>query len=268
MNNNLVLFLFIICLIGSQCKQDKCVDKGKKYYFNKSYEKAINSFKDCIKKDSGASLYWIGLTYKDMMEYNKSLKYLNKSLRVEDVDSFEVRFVRGVVYSDINKFEKALKDYNYVLRKDSLNYNTLNNKGLALLNLGKENRAYKVLRKNKSYYPDSILVHVNLGNVAEKKGDYSEAISHYNNAISLDSSFSKAYYFKGIALKEMGQDSLAIENFKLSIEKNPEYSEAYMAKGVLEIKNGNKNQACEDWKKASKLQSETARKYYKKYCED
>jgi len=70
------------------------------------------------------------------------------------------------------------------------------------------------------------------GKAKLQKGDYSGAITEFNNAILLNSSFYEAYYNRGQAKSKVGNHHGAIMDFSKAIEINPNYSEAYCERGL------------------------------------
>lgn len=73
----------------------------------------------------------------------------------------------------------------------------------------------------------------NDGNTALRLGQYTKAIEHYNKALSLDSTFYKAYYGKGFAFGKTRQYKEAAAAYKGAIRHNPTYTDAYVNLGKI-----------------------------------
>ncbi len=71
----------------------------------------------------------------------------------------------------------------------------------------------------------------NAGNSALKLGQLPEALNYYNKAISLDSTFVRAHYGKGLTLKKQRKYKEALAAFQAAIDNDPAYSSAYLALG-------------------------------------
>jgi tetratricopeptide (TPR) repeat protein len=66
-----------------------------------------------------------------------------------------------------------------------------------------------------------------------KLGQYQQAISHSDNAVSLDPNFAQAYYVKGLSLNKLRQYAEAAAAYEGAVQHNPNYAEAYVALGKI-----------------------------------
>jgi len=92
----------------------------------------------------------------------------------------------------------------------------------------------------------------NEGVDASDHGLYTEAISHYDEAIQLDPSYVGAYNNRGSAYSRLSQHQRAIEDLDKAIQLDPNYALAYTnrgralsALGKHDLANQNFNKACE-----------------------
>ncbi len=76
-------------------------------------------------------------------------------------------------------------------------------------------------------------VHINLGNVYKKTGQYESAVSSYQRALAIQPRDADAHNNLGIALKARGQYDAAIAAYLQAIEINPNLAEAYFNLGNL-----------------------------------
>ena len=67
-------------------------------------------------------------------------------------------------------------------------------------------------------------------------GDNKTAILDFDEALKLDSEYQKAFYFRGNAKLNTGQDEEAIEDFTQSIRLNPKSAGAYNGRGCAQFK--------------------------------
>jgi tetratricopeptide (TPR) repeat protein len=67
----------------------------------------------------------------------------------------------------------------------------------------------------------------NRGTAFGEKGEYDQAISHFNNAIEINPRYIKAYNNRGIVYRLKGQYDKAISDFNKAIEINPLDAEGY-----------------------------------------
>lgn len=91
------------------------------------------------------------------------------------------------------------------------------------------------------------------GVVANKKGDFDEAIRYYSKSIRLKPDSAALFYVRGRAYTEKDQYDNAISDFTRAIALKPAYAEAYNHRGVTYIGKGQNSQAMADFKKACEL---------------
>src|ERR1700722_10619627 len=101
----------------------------------------------------------------------------------------------------------------------------------------------------------------NRGNAYLSKGDLDRAIADYNQAISLDPKYSKAYHGRAIAYKARGDVDRAIVDYNQAIGLDPKYAIAYNNRGVAYEGKGDLDRALADYSQAISLD----RKYVAAY---
>lgn len=102
----------------------------------------------------------------------------------------------------------------------------------------------------------------NDGNNAYKLGQYQQAVTSYDKAISMDSTFFKAYYGKGLALKKLRKYAEATKAYQGAIRQNPSYSLAYIALGKIFSQRGMPDKAIETYTKAIEYDPTSAKLCY------
>lgn len=85
------------------------------------------------------------------------------------------------------------------------------------------------------------------------QGDYEQAISEYNKAISLNPNYVDAYNNRGLAYAEQGNYAQAISDLNKAISLDPNYANAYNNRGYTYTKQGNYAQAIPECNKAISL---------------
>jgi tetratricopeptide (TPR) repeat protein len=106
--------------------------------------------------------------------------------------------------------------------------------------------------------------HFNAGLKLIKAEKSEEAIAEFDKAIKLDSTMAVAYYQRGIAYGNLGQDEKALADFKkaLELEPNPaDHGELYLNLGLSYAKTGDQEKAIEFWTKAIKAGQNSAQIY-------
>lgn len=102
----------------------------------------------------------------------------------------------------------------------------------------------------------------NDGNNAYKLGQYQQALTHYDKAISLDNTFYRAHYGKGLTLKKLRKYSEAIAAFKNTVEQNPAYTNGYLALGTTYSQLSQPDQAIQVYNTAIENDPSSAKIYY------
>lgn len=95
-------------------------NKGKEYFLNEDYEKAIESYEKILSIDTSninliSIIYFnIGLCEHRLHKYNHSLEYLNKSLLLKP-NYTNALLRRGILHMELHNFDEAEKDLEKVL---------------------------------------------------------------------------------------------------------------------------------------------------------
>ena len=96
---------------------------------------------------------------------------------------------------------------------------------------------------------ETTLTHLDQGWACVDKGEYDDAIAHYDEAIAIDSAFAVAYALRGDAYKNKGEFDYAIADFTKAIELNPKLVLAYNNRGRTFEMKGDKETAIADYRK-------------------
>ena len=95
---------------------------------------------------------------------------------------------------------------------------------------------------------------------AHQNDNPDDAIAYYTEVIRLDptdtSIVSIAYYSRGLAYAEKGEEDSAIENYNESIQLNPDFADAYNYRGVAYRNKGETDRAIEDHDQAIQIKSD------------
>jgi len=92
-------------------------------------------------------------------------------------------------------------------------------------------------------------------------GDYTGAIQDYENAITLDSTYSTAYFDRGEARLKLGDHTGAIQDYSRVIELDPTYATAYSARGITKLGLEDYQGAIQDFNNAIQLNGKESSYY-------
>lgn len=113
----------------------------------------------------------------------------------------------------------------------------------ALVALDRVDEAIDVLKRGLREFPDSYLIHFNLGSLLELKGYFEEAMTHYRQTIETKNEFIPAYDAQFELLMRKGATALARDVLEASLKYRNSDSGAYYRLGVLHGGHG-------DWQKS------------------
>ena len=134
--------------------------QGDKYFVNKEYDKAIES-------------------YKTSLELNPNNKYAYQNL--------------GSLYGLKHKYIDAIKEYEKVLKLDSKNDIVYYNIGIFYTHEKKYSKAIFSLKKAIEINPKLDVAHYSLGVLLAKNKEYEKAIDSYEKSIDINSNYASAY---------------------------------------------------------------------------
>lgn len=160
-----ILFIGFIILFTSCTKNsEEITKKGKEFYNDKKYNKAIAEFDKAIKinEDDKDAHFYRGFSFFHQDLFDKAIPDFDKVIMLDN-NSFETFFARGVSNLQLGNYEKAINDISYFIDVNSYNKEAFYLRGVA----------YDAINK------------------------YEKAIKDFNRTIELDSTDSEAYLIIG-----------------------------------------------------------------------
>lgn len=100
------------------------------------------------------------------------------------------------------------------------------------------------------------------GKTFAAKGDYQNAVTNYNEAISLDITNGMAYYYRAKALEELGKIDEAIKDYVMMIALKTDLKRAYYNRGTLYLEKKNYYIAIDDFDKSLAIDPKYVNAYY------
>ena len=129
-----------------------------------------------------------------------------------------------------------------------------NNRGNALLDLGRAQEALASYNKALSLKSDYPSAHNNRGNALLALERLEEALASYDKALSLTPNYPDACFNRGNVLSRLKRFDEALASYGKALSLRPNYPEAYNNRGNLLQKLGRLNEALADFEKALSLQ--------------
>ena len=214
--------------------------KGRILVNIKDYEEAIKSFERSLDYDKTDvdSFQWISYCYSMLKDFEKSLEYANRAILINKDDCYSY-FRKAWAYQEMSRYTEAINFYkecircndkyvdaylniSYVYSKLGDNKRSLvyANKALlinqeysyahyrkawALQESGRLEEAYDGYSKAIELDPSDIYNYLGIACIALNNQDNSDALTYANKAIFIDRNCGGAYYYKSIALSNMGK---------------------------------------------------------------
>ena len=101
-----------------------------------------------------------------------------------------------------------------------------------------------------------------IGLTSYQKGEYEEAIKHYDQAIDIYPQFTETYNNRGITKDRLSRHEEAIADYDQAIRINPQFAEAYYNRGTTKDVLGRHEEAIADYDQAIRINPQYAQAYY------
>ena len=155
----------------------------------------------------------------------------------------EINRYFSIAYNSVESgnYSEAVKYYTKIIESnpDELTLKVvLNNRGIALQNLGKNDLALKDYQQVIDIDPMHPQSYGNRGNVYDSTGNYEKAIADYSKGIELKSDYTDAFYNRGWVYIKTGEYNKAIADFKRLIQISPADIDAMFSLGESYLLDG------------------------------
>lgn len=129
--------IFLSNLMFGQNQIDSLVKIGVKYHDNGRYTEAIETYKKALEIDSNSAIanYEIGSTYMYIKDYEKSLKYTNRVIALNDKYLLGAFITKGSCLDIMERTEESIKVFQEGIKKFGNHYLLCYNLGFNYYNL-------------------------------------------------------------------------------------------------------------------------------------
>ena len=197
--------------------------KGRLLVKLKNYEDAIASFMHSIDYDKTDvdSFQWISYCYSMLKNYDKSLEFANRAILINKEDCYSY-FRKAWAYQELGRYQEAINFYQQCIERDDKYVDAYLNISYIYSKL-KDNKqsllyANKALLLNKDY----AYAHYRKAWALQESGRMEEAIDGYSKAIELDPT--DIYNYLGIACISLNNQenaaALLYANKAIFIDRN------------------------------------------------
>ena len=190
----------------------------------------------------------------------KSKKPISDKPNNEAVEYFD----KGLALINLGKNEEAIVYLDKALFLDSNNTNAYINRGVALINLGKNKEAIEYFDKALFLDPNNVLACSNKGVALDTLGEYKEAIKYFDIVIDKHSTNANTYLGKGASLAKLGKLEESIVYFNKALVLDPKNSSAYLNIGLALARLDRLEEAIDCYNEIIKIEPENINTYIDK----
>jgi tetratricopeptide (TPR) repeat protein len=163
----------------------------------------------------GYARIWLG-------EFDKALADLNRALEIDPEEYWAIGY-RALCYLWMQQYAQALEDYNYLLAiSTNPSHSLLVNRARCYIGLEHFEQAisdcHHAAHHTEQEDPDVYRVR---GYAEWKQGDLSAALGDFSRAIGLKKDLADAYLWRGLVLRELGDEIAAQENLSEFVRLYP-----------------------------------------------
>ncbi|MDO5438279.1 MAG: tetratricopeptide repeat protein [bacterium] len=197
--------------------------KGDEYMQKHMPKEAIGEYLKSIMKENGNVQSYLGVSkaYKELREYDKAIKHLEKAKKVDSFD-YEIYWELGLNHLLNTDFEKATKNFRKTIK---LNPDFLNAQiQLAISHelMDEPEMAYSIYEKIIEEKPDFLIAHNHKAGLLMSMGNFEEAARIFFDILRIDDTYSRAYLGLGICFDKLERYTNAVRFYKKYIAAAPE----------------------------------------------
>ena len=219
-----------------------------------NYEKAVQCYDRALEIDPKGADVWNnkGVALKNLGHYDEAVQCYDRALEV-DPKYARAWLNKSVALGNLGRYGKAVQCYDRALEVDPKDADAWYSKGVALDALGRYDEAVpcydRALEIDPKYASHRVIGDLRLqhralevgpkyarawynrGVALKNLGHYDEAVQCYDRALEVDPEDARAWYSKGVALGNLGRYNEAIQCFDHVLEIDPKNPYAWHNKG-------------------------------------
>jgi predicted O-linked N-acetylglucosamine transferase (SPINDLY family) len=154
-----------------------------------------------------------------------ALGMFDRALKIESGNAAALNN-RGMALRDLGRLEEALADFDRAARIRPDLLDALVNRGNVLRDLKRLEAAVADYDRVLRAQPGHVLAHFNRGNALQDLGRHEEALASYDSAIEAQPDFADALNNRGNALRDLRRSDEALESFRRALAIRPDFAGA------------------------------------------
>lgn len=197
--------------------------KGRVLCDMKEYEMAVEYFKKSLdyNKTDVDSFQWISYCYSMVRNFEKSLEYANRAILLEKTDAYSY-FRKAWALQEMQKYEDAIKYYKKCIEYNDQYVDAYANLSYIYSKTGDLKASILYANKALLINKDYAYAHYRKAWALQEEGKFEEAVDGYSKAIELDPT--DIYNYLGIACVSLNtqanQNALLYANKAIFIDRN------------------------------------------------
>lgn len=241
--------------------------KGITYYNMMQYDKAIEEFTHALEINELTDLdmdilYYMANSMNMTGSYDKAIETYT-SLLSYDKKNASVYSKRALCYRSLRAYEKSLEDYEKAISLEPKNYDHYYSKYYLMAEMGDDNGAAEVLSQAQEIPVITSQDKYNLAKLHYLQGDYDKALSEFSEGYA--SGFTEAYYYIGEIYRIKKDYTKAIYYYESYIEsKEVKSPNVYNQMAICLIKSDEYEDALQFLEKGMNYHDATTLQVFKK----
>lgn len=208
-------------------------DTGNGYYKKKDFENALKYYHKALEIDPTDITFYnnIAAVYFEQKKYDECIKQCEKGIEVGRENRADFKLIAKALSRIGNSYRK-LEDYKQAktyYEKAMSEHRTPEIKTL----LSEVEAKIKEVERRAYIDPVKAEEEKELGNVLFKKGDYSNAIKHYTEAISRNPDDPKLYSNRAACYTKLAAFDLGLKDCEMCIKLDSKFIKGYIRKGKI-----------------------------------
>jgi len=183
-----------------------------------------------------AGLVARGNLYFVMHDFDLAIMDYSDALHIDN-SLDDAYFGRGMALARNGQVREGIDDLTIYIKHHPDSSVALTKRGVRYLWLGDDKRAEADFTRALQLNPANAEAHDDMGVILARRGDYAKALQHFQQTVTLDSSYIKGYHNLAMVYFITGQDGAALEQINKALERAPDTRDSMLLKAeILERK--------------------------------
>ena len=233
--------------------------KGFEFSVQGENKKALDYYRQAVRKDPSDPLAWSGLgyCYAGLEQHEAAVDAYRNAIR-SNPDNALAHYTLANYYQEIGRDDLALESYQTVVRLSPRFGQAFFRLGLSHARQGQLREGKHAFQKAVEIEPEFAAAHYYLGVTSSKMGNHEAALSALREVIRIEPDSARAHYAMGTVYGQLGRFEDEFEAYRQAIRTDPDYAPAHFKIGQRYFLNGDRAAALAEYKILRDLDPELA----------